>query len=114
MNFIRYGIDPDPKTVEVRMAALSAEGFNAANLGITEQQLRHHLDPCNEPALFELWKMDPVGRAPFGNGFRLTTRLPTDRHAQTGTRQSAMPPKRRTQKSTRITARSAFKQGARR
>jgi putative DNA primase/helicase len=65
MKTIRYGIDPDPITVEVRMAALAKEGLIPESFGITEQQLRHHLDPCNEPELFELWKMDPVGRDPF-------------------------------------------------
>jgi phage/plasmid-associated DNA primase len=64
MKIIRYGIDPDPKTVAVRMATLAAEGFTAASFGITEEQLRHHLDPCHEPELFELWKIDRIGRAP--------------------------------------------------
>jgi hypothetical protein len=59
MNFIRSGIDPDPITVEVRMKALAAEGFTAANFGITEQQLRHHLDPRTEPELWELFKINP-------------------------------------------------------
>jgi hypothetical protein len=64
MNFIRPGFDPDPTTVKARMAALAAEGFTAASLGLTEGQLRHHLDPCNEPELFELYKIDPKGREP--------------------------------------------------
>ncbi|HEV7911790.1 MAG TPA: AAA family ATPase [Methylocella sp.] len=62
MNFIHYGRDPDPKTVDVRMTALAAEGFTAASFGLSEHQLRHHLDPCHEPELFELWKMDQAGR----------------------------------------------------
>jgi RecA-family ATPase len=64
MNFIRPGFDPDPTTVKVRMAALAAEGFTAASFGLTEGRLRHHLDPCNEPELFELWKIDSISRAP--------------------------------------------------
>jgi AAA domain len=64
MNFIRPGFDPDPKTVEVRVKALAKEGFTAASFGLDEQQLRHHLDPRNEPELFELWKIDSISRAP--------------------------------------------------
>jgi hypothetical protein len=80
MNFIRYGIDPDPKTVEVRMKALTAEGFTAASFGITEEQLRHHIDPCNEPQLFELYKIDPSGRS------RLWEWLSADHKASSGPR----------------------------
>ena len=59
MNFIHYGRDPDPKTVDVRMTALAAEGFTAASFGLSEHQLRHHLDPCHEPELFELLEDGP-------------------------------------------------------
>jgi hypothetical protein len=63
MNFTRYGIDPDPKTVEVRMAALAKEGLTAEAFGITDFQLRYHLDPSRAQELRELIKIDPVGRA---------------------------------------------------
>jgi hypothetical protein len=45
MNFNRYGIDPDPKTVEVRMKALADEGLTPESFGVTDFQLRYHLDP---------------------------------------------------------------------
>lgn len=45
MKTTRYGIDPDPITVEVRMAALAKEGLTAEAFGITDFQLRYHIDP---------------------------------------------------------------------
>jgi hypothetical protein len=70
MNISRYGIDPDPKTVKVRMKALAAEGLTPETFGITDFQLRRHLDPSRARELRELIKQDPIGRQ------RLATFLP--------------------------------------
>ena len=63
MKTLRYGVDPDPKTVEVRMAALAREGLTAESFGITDLQLRYHIDPSRAQELRELIKQDPAGRA---------------------------------------------------
>jgi hypothetical protein len=60
MNFIRAGIDPDPKTVEVRFRALQAQGHAPGRgelSGLTDGQVRHHIDPCNSGELFSLCGM---------------------------------------------------------
>ena len=62
MKTLRYGVDPDPKTVEVRMAALAAEGLTPESFGVTDHQLRHHLDPPNWKELAALISMAPVQR----------------------------------------------------
>jgi hypothetical protein len=77
MNFSRYGIDPDPKTVEVRMKALADEGLTPESFGVTDFQLRHHLDPSRSRELRELIKIDPIGRG------RPAKFLP-ENHSETG------------------------------
>jgi hypothetical protein len=60
MNFIRAGVDPDPKTVEVRFRALLAQGHKPGEgdlAGLTKQQVRHHIDPCRSGELLALCGM---------------------------------------------------------
>jgi hypothetical protein len=78
MKTTRYGIDPDPITVEVRMAALAAEGLTPESFGVTDFQLRHHLDPSRSRELRELIKIDPIGRG------RLSKFLPENHPASIG------------------------------
>ena len=73
MNIIRYGIDSDPKTVDVRMKALAAEGLTPESFGLKEFQLRYHLDPSRDGELRELIKQDPIGRQRLSN--QRTTQL---------------------------------------
>ena len=82
MNFSRYGIDPDPKTVEVRMKALADEGLTPESFGVTDFQLRHHLDPSRSRELRELIKIDPIGRG------RLAKFLPENHPVSGGNGQS--------------------------
>jgi putative DNA primase/helicase len=76
MIVTRYGIDPDPKAVEVRMAALAAEGLTPESFGVTDSQLRHHLDPSRSGELRELIKIDPIRRG------RLSKFLPKNHPAR--------------------------------
>jgi len=62
------------------MAALAKEGLTAEAFGITDFQLRYHIDPSHAHDLRELIKIDPIGRGrlskflpencpnPIGNG----------------------------------------------
>jgi len=63
MNFTHYGKDPDPVTVEVRMRALAAEGLSGKDFEITDDQLRHHIDPSRDRELRELIKQSPFQTA---------------------------------------------------
>jgi hypothetical protein len=78
MKTTRYGIDPDPITVEVRMAALVADGLTPESFGVTDFQLRYHLDQSRSRELRELIKIDPFGRG------RLSKFLPENHPASIG------------------------------
>jgi hypothetical protein len=82
MKTTLYGIDPDPVTVEVRMMALAAEGLTPESFGVTDFQLRYHLDPSRSRELRELIKIDPIGRE------RLSKFLPENHPASSGNGQS--------------------------
>jgi putative DNA primase/helicase len=77
MKTTRYGIDPDPITVEVRMAALAKEGLTAEAFAITDDQLRHCIDPSRPKELEELIRQSPFKRR------RLAKFLPED-HSKAG------------------------------
>jgi hypothetical protein len=49
-------------TVEVRMRALAAEGLSGKDFELTDDQLRHHIDPSRDRELRELIKQSPFKR----------------------------------------------------
>ena len=62
MKTIRYGVDPDPITVDVRLKILADEGLDGANFGISADRLRYLLEPSHATELSELISGSPLGR----------------------------------------------------